>query len=167
MYYKITDKTSEKYKKLHDLRKEELAIEERNEAKLKERFPNWNGKYLGRSGQQNFNRVTTYSGLGFDENNKINPKEWRESKKHKGFYEPYLRTKAGREVAKFLKNLERSCFWEAKDIIGFETYHRISFPYIEIGKDDILYIYLDDKIKPSEEFVEITSVEFKTALGLK
>ncbi len=167
MYYKITNKESEKYQKLYALRKEELAIEDRNEAKLKERFPDWNGEYLGRSGQQNFSRVTVYTGLGFDDKEKVNLKEWKEHKEHKGFYIPYLRTKAGKEIEKFLRELEQSCYWKAKDIIGYETYHRSVFPYIEIGEDDILYVYLDDKITPSEEFVEITRIEFSTALGME
>ncbi len=167
MYYKVTDKTSEKYKKLYKLRKKELAMEERNRKKVEERFPDWNGAYIGFTGQQNFDRVTTYSALGFDDKTKVDSKVWVEDKKHKGIYRPNRRTKVGKEVSSFLRGLECSSYWKAKYIIGYETFHRSVFPYIEIGKDENLYVYLDQKIKPSEEFIEITSVEFNTALGLK
>ncbi len=167
MYYKITDKTSEKYKKLYTIRKEEIAMDERNEAKLKERFPDWNGMFVGYMGQQNMGRVTTYLALGFDNKDKVNPKEWRESKEHKGLYEPNRRTKSGKEIGKILNELESSSCLKIRRIFNATECGRFTFPYIEIGGDDNLYIYIDDKWKPSEELIEITSAEFNAALGIK
>ncbi len=167
MYYKITDKTSEKYKELYTIRKEEIAIEERNQAKIRERFPDWNNNYVGYKGQQNMGRVTTYVGLGFDDKEKVNLKEWKEHKEYKGFYKPNRRTKAGKEVDKFLNELETSSYFKVKYILGYEDLERFRFPYFEIGKDGNLYLYLDDNCATTKEFIEITSVEFKKALELE
>ena len=63
MYYKLIDKESALYKKLYDMRAKELQIEKDNAERIKQRYPKWNDQFLGRKGQQNFDRVTRYSTL--------------------------------------------------------------------------------------------------------
>ena len=105
MYYKLIDKESALYKKLYDMRVKELQIEKDNVERIKQRYPKWNDQFLGRKGQQNFDRVTRYRGLGFDSEQDVDPKEFKPSKDYKGLYEPNRRTKKGQRVQSLLLRL--------------------------------------------------------------
>lgn len=164
MYYKLTDTSGEMYKKLYAMRKKELRIEKENEEKIKERFPDWNKQYLGYSGQQNFSRVSQYTGLCFKNPEKVNVKEWKRHKEHQDVFIPNTRTKEGKLVVDFFKSLKSSSFFELRDIVGMELYGQFKIPYMEIGKDDYIYFYFDDRFNPSEEFIEITKKEFEAKL---
>lgn len=169
MYYKLIDKESTLYKNLYDMRVKELQIEKNNVERIKQRYPKWNDQFLGRKGQQNFNRVTTYLGLGFDSEQDVDPKEFKSSKDYKGLYEPNRRTKKGKESKAFFDSLGRSSYSSLMNILSNEgidnVYGRFIFPYIEIGSDG-LYCYFDDKMKLPSVFIEITSVEFNKALNI-
>ena len=169
MYYKLIDKESTLYKNLYDMRVKELQIEKDNAERIKQRYPKWNDQFLGRKGQQNFNRVTTYLGLGFDSEQDVDPKEFKSSKDYKGLYEPNRRTKKGKESKAFFDSLGRSSYSSLMNILSNEgidnVYGRFIFPYIEIGSDG-LYCYFDDRMKLPSVFIEITSVEFKKALNI-
>ena len=169
MYYKLIDKESTLYKNLYDMRVKELQIEKDNAERIKQRYPKWNDQFLGRKGQQNFNRVTTYLGLGFDSEQDVDPKEFKSSKDYKGLYEPNRRTKKGKESKAFFDSLGRSSYSSLMNILSNEgidnVYGRFIFPYIEIGSDG-LYCYFDDRMKLPSVFIEITSVEFNKALNI-
>lgn len=169
MYYKLIDKESALYKKLYDMRAKELQIEKDNVERIKQRYPKWNDQFLGRKGQQNFDRVTIYRGLGFDSEQDVDPKEFKPSKDYKGLYEPNRRTKKGKECKAFFYGLGRSSYFLLMDILSNEgvgnVYGRFIFPYIEIGSDG-LYCYFDDRMKLPSVFIEITSVEFNKALNI-
>lgn len=160
MYYKLENKESKIYKKLFDFRKNELRIEASNETKIKERYPNWNGEYVGYRGQQQTSRVNTYVGLGFYDSNSINPKEFKKNEEYNGIYMPNKKTQKGKDAAKFLTDLETSSFFKLRNMLGMELMGQYCFPFIEIGIDDVIACYFDDKYTPSEEFIEITSKEF-------
>ena len=170
MYYKLIDKESALYKKLYDMRAKELQIEKDNEERIKQRYPKWNDQFLGRKGQQNFDRVTKYRGLGFDSECDVDLREFKPSKDYEGLYEPNTRTKKGKECKKFFDSLDRSSYFLLMDILADggvdNVYGRFIFPYIEIGSDDVLYCYFDDKMKIPSDFIEITSVEFNKALNI-
>nr|DAS68236.1 MAG TPA: hypothetical protein [Caudoviricetes sp.] len=169
MYYKLIDKESALYKKLYDMRAKELQIEKDNAERIKQRYPKWNDEFLGRKGQQNFNRVTIYLALGFDSEQDIDLKEFSPSKEHKGLYKPNLRTKKGKECKAFFDSLGKSSYFSLMDILADggvdNVYGRFIFPYIEIGSDG-LYCYFDDRMKLPSVFIEITSVEFNKALNI-
>lgn len=172
MYYKLIDKESVLYKKLYNLRIKELQIEEDNAERIRQRYPKWNNCFIGRKGQQNFNRVTTYSGLGFNSEQDVDLTEFKPSKDFNGIYEPNKKTKRGRECYAFFRNLDKSSYFKFIDIIAAATdndptyYNRFVFPYLEIGSDDNLYCYFDDKMNLPKEFIEITSIEFDKALNI-
>ena len=54
MFYKITNKESELYKKLHELRSKELKIEKENDAAVKKLVGDDWDHFSGWLGQQNF-----------------------------------------------------------------------------------------------------------------
>lgn len=162
MYYKLENTASEMYQKLYNFRKNELRIEQENEDSIAARFPNWDKTYMGHRGQQNFNRVTIYVGLGFTDKSLINPKEFKAHKEHSDLYMPNNRTKEGKAVSEFLKNLQSSSFFALKNMLKMELYGSFSFPFLEIGINDIILCYFDEKYKPSDEFIEITSREFES-----
>ena len=169
MYYKLIDKESALYKKLYDMRAKELQIEKDNVERIKQRYPKWNDEFLGRKGQQNYSRVTTYLGLGFNSEQDVDLREFKPSKDCKGLYEPNRRTKKGKECKAFFDSLGRSSYSSLMNILANEgvdnVYGRFIFPYIEIGSDG-LYCYFDDKMKLPSDFIEITSVEFNKALNI-
>ena len=170
MYYKLIDKESALYKKLYDMRAKELQIEKDNVERIKQRYPKWNDQFLGRKGQQNYIRVTTYLGLGFNSEQDVDLKEFSPSKEYKGLYKPNLRTKKGKECKAFFNSLGESSYFLLMDILADggvdNVYGRFIFPYIEISSDDGLYCYFDDKMKLPSDFIEITSVEFNKALNI-
>lgn len=171
MYYKLIDKESALYKKLYNLRTKELQIEKDNAEQIKQRYPKCNDEFFGHKGQQNYSRVTIYLGLGFNSEQDVDLKEFSPLKEYKGLYKPNLRTKKGKECKAFFDSLGRSSYSSLMNILADEgvdnIYNRFMFPYIEIGSDDGLYCYFDDRMKLPSIFIEITSVEFNRALNIK
>lgn len=158
MYYKITNKESEIYNKLHALRTSELQIENENEAAIKQAVGLDYEIFLGRAGQQNLWRVTRYSGFKFTEPDKVDLKIWKDS--GDGMFIPNKKTKLGREMDLFLSNLKSSNYNKPLKILGLETPVKFSFPYVEIA-GDIIVMRLDDQFFPEDEnLIEITKKEF-------
>lgn len=163
MYYKITNKESEVYQKLHEMRTKELKIESDNKVAIKEKIGLDFTGFLGYPGQQNLCRVSQYSGFKFNEPEKADPKIWQEHKQFTGYYIPNKRTKLGREMEEFLSmNLGSSCFTNPLDILQLEPSGRFSFPFVEIVNDTIiLFIDISIGVIKDENVIEITSREFK------
>ena len=67
MYYKIENKECEVYKKLHEQRTKEEQMELKNTASIIKKTGLNFTNFFGRIGQQNFRRVTSYSGFVFIE----------------------------------------------------------------------------------------------------
>ena len=90
-------------------------------------------------------------------------KIWKKHKDYPDCFEPNRKTKLGREMAEFLSNgLKGSRFDKPLDILGLETNGRFTFPYVEIF-GDIILIYLDDNMNPTDEnVIEITKREFES-----
>lgn len=160
MYYKIVKEKSEVYKKLYALRIKENEIEARNLKALECKIGlEWDGVY-GRHGQQNFKRVTCYSGFEFKEPTKVDEKIWKRHYEHNTYFVPNTRTKLGREMQEFLNKLERSRYDIIDNILGLESLRRFKFPFVEIiGKEIILF--LDDQHNiDNKDIIEITKREF-------
>ena len=62
MYYKITNRECDVYKKLHTLRSKEIQIEQDNLQAVRNLVGDDWSTYLGNEGQQNFDRVTSFKG---------------------------------------------------------------------------------------------------------
>jgi len=163
MYYKIVNQNSKYYKELKALREEEAKMDEHNKQFVKELVKLPFTKFWGVVGQQNFFRVTEYTGFVFHEPEKVDLKLWVKHKTEEGVYVPNKRTKAGREIAEALSNgIQKSWFDKPLEILGLETPQGKSFTYpIVIVRGDVIALHLDDVFKiDDEDIIEITSKEF-------
>lgn len=162
MYYKITNTDSEVYRQMSLLLAEEKGIEENNKKALADKIPYKWDKYIGYAGQQAFSRTTEYYGFLFLEPEKVDTKVWKQDKD--GMFYPNKRTKAGREMAEFLRNgIKRSWYREPLKILGCDyDLLRFKLPFVE-QCNDVIVLFLDNKhILISEYVVEITSKEFNS-----
>lgn len=162
MYYKITNTASEVYQKLHAMRTQERQWEIDNRKAIEAKTGNTWERYIGRGGQQTFNRVSNYSGFVFSNTDNICPKTWKQDKDLPSAYVPNMRTKAGKEMSKFLNNLPGHHFGIVFKILGLERpMGRLTFPFVEISAETII-LFLDHSLTPtSDDLVEITKKEFE------
>ncbi len=169
MYYKIVNTESPIFQDLHKMREEELEMEKQNDLAISEKVGLSYQNYYGFKGQQNFYRVSQYSGFQFKEPEKVNPKIWTPHKKYSSIYVPNKRTKEGKEMADFLHySLKGSYYAKPLEIMNIEIKaNRFKFPYIEII-NGFIYMFLDEIHEPSDEnIIEITKKEFYEALEAK
>lgn len=161
MYYKIENTESEVFQKMKSLREKELVIEKKNENLIKEKTGLDFGKFLGHHGQSGFTRCTRYIGFQFKDSEKVDPKVWKKNKDYPECSEPNKRTKLGREMAEFLKELETTYYTNVLDILNLKNeYGRFTIPHM-IYENGVILLYLDDNMKPKDKnVIEITSVEF-------
>lgn len=162
MYYKITNTASEVYQKLHAMRTQERQWEIDNRKAIESKVGNTWKRFRGYEGQQTFNRVTHYSGFEFETTDNICPKTWKQDKDWPGVYVPNLRTKAGKEMSKFLNDLPGHWYGIMYDNLGMKMPKgRNTFPFVEISGETII-LFLDNNLTPpSEDLVEITKKEFE------
>lgn len=166
MYYKITNKDSDVYKQLYDLRTKEQEIEKKNRETVKEMIGQGFTHFIGQAGQQNFHRVTQYSGFEFKHPEKLPQKVWVLDKQYgdRGGYVPNRRTKAGREMLEKLRTLPHSSIIEVFRILKCEMSGKFIFPYVEIGKEDVIVLFMsdrfDDVLSQNKDIIEITEREF-------
>ena len=171
MFYKIINTGSDVYKQLYDLRKKEQKIEESNKKIVNELVGQDFTHFIGNVGQQNFERVTQYSGFEFMHPEKLPPKVWVLDKQYgdKGCYIPNRRTKAGREMLEKLRTLPHSSIIDVFRILECEMLGRFVFPYVEIGRDDVIVLYMSDRydetLRKNRDIIEITKNEFDEILA--
>lgn len=166
MYYKIENKKSEVYKKLHKMRTKELKIEEDNKKAIKNKVGLDFERFLGHVGQQNYGRVCLFLGFGFLSPEKVDLKVWKRDKNYSDIFVPNLKNKAGREMAKFLKNgLKKGNFMDPLDILKLEHPRKFAFPFVEITDNEIIVLFLDENMEPTDKnVIEITKREFDELL---
>ena len=165
MYYKIENKECEVYKKLHELRTEEIQISEENKQAIKDKSGLDFKSFFGHSGQQNFRRVTQYTGFKFTEPEKVDLKIWQRHKIHSDIFIPNRRTKLGREMEEFISNgLKSSNFMKPFEIFGLEHPRKFSLPFVEIV-GDVIILWFDEQTEILDEnVIEITKREFDALL---
>lgn len=161
MFYKITNTESEVYKKLHAIRTQELQWEADNKQAIKDKVGLHYNNYIGYGSQTGFNRNTEYIGFEFNETDKVNPKIWKEMKEQKGFFEPNLRTKLGKEMAEFLRKLKGNSYTVLLEPLGLNhLFGRFTIPRMYLSKHGIL-LQLDDSHNPEDpNVIEITKTEY-------
>ena len=161
MYYKVENKESEVYKKLHEMRIEELQIDKDNWQTIKQKTGLDFDLFLGHSGQQNFKRTRLFQGFKFNEPEKVDLKIWKRDKDHPQIFVPNKRTKVGREMSEFLSNgLKGSRYDKPFEILGVEHNGKFSFPYVEIVGELILIVLGDNQEPKDPNVIEITKTEF-------
>lgn len=169
MYYKIINKDSKVYKELHALRTEETKIEKQNREAVKNVVGRDWDNYLGKAGQQNFWRVTQYTGFAFKHPERLPGKTWKQHKEYSDIYVPNLRTKNGKQIKHFLDHLPGSSIQKVFSILGCHLDGRFTFPYVEIGKDDVIVFYMsdrfDEELTKNKDIIEITKREFEEILN--
>ena len=163
MYYKITDKESKLYKQLHELRSKELKIEKENKAAVKKLVGDDCDHFSGWLGQQNFFRVTTYSGFAFKHPENLPPKTWKKHKEYPDIYVPDRRTKNGKAIAEALDSLPHSSVISVFEILEMELRGQFNFPYIEICDDETIVLFVDDKLDLEKKFNEVVEVTKREA----
>ena len=167
MYYKIENKESDIYKSLHDLRTKELQISDENVDAIKAKTNlNWK-TFLGHDSQQNFRRVTQFTGFKFTEPEKVCLKTWKVHDEYSDTFIPNKKTKLGREMSDFLLNgLKSSNYNQVFDILNLERSNSFNFPFVEII-NDLIVLWLGDKHEPVDEnIIEITKKEFDALLSV-
>ncbi|MBR6175851.1 MAG: hypothetical protein IKQ52_09785 [Bacteroidales bacterium] len=163
MYYKITNTECKLYKQLYALRTEEHEIEESNKKKVKETIGDDWDEFLGRDGQQNYWRVTQYTGFKFNHPESLPPKTWKEHKEYAGFYIPDNRTKNGKKITEMLDNLPHSSIKKVFGILECELYGKFAFPFVEICDNGNIVVFMSDRYdleKKFKDIIEITTKEF-------
>lgn len=169
MYYKIINTDSNVYRELFALRIEEMAIEKKNREAVKNVVGcDWDN-YLGRGGQQNFWRVTQYTGFAFKHPERLPEKTWKQHNEYSDIYVPNLRTKNGKQMKHFLDHLPGSSINKVFSILNCKLEGRFTFPYVEIGKDDVIVFYMSDRfdetLSKNKDIIEITKKEFNEILA--
>ena len=158
MYYKIENKECEVYKQLHELRTRELVINKMNKALIATKVNLDYDKFMGNI-NQGWVRTWTYSGFLFKESEKVNPKIW---KLKDGCYYPNSRTKDGKDMSKFLSQLDKTMFKDVLEILDIELGYKFSFPFLDLSESGVVVLYLSDNHVPKDEnLIEITSKEFE------
>lgn len=163
MYYKVTAKESELYKKLHELRSKELKIEKENDAAVKKLVGDDWDHFSGYGGQMNLFRVTTRTGFAFKHPENLPPKTWKKHKEYHDIYVPDRRTKNGKAIAEALDNLPHSSVISVFDILDMELHGNFKFPYIEICDDETIVLYVDDQFDLEKKFQEVQEITRKEA----
>ena len=167
MYYKVTNKESEVYKALYQLRSKELQLEKDNLETVKKTVQyDWK-EYLGYHGQTNFLRVSVYVGFKFLEPEKVDLSTWRLHKDHEGIYVPNKKTLKGRAINAVLQSIDGSSIFDLEEILNLDFSGKFKFPVLEIV-EDVIILWLDDAHKPTDEnIVEITQKQFENFSKIK
>ena len=164
MYYKVVNKDSSVYKRLYEMRDEEIKREKRNLEAIKKKIPlNWE-HYYGGQGQQNFGRCREYCGFYFTCPELVDMRVWKPHKDHDGLFVPNRRTAAGREMYDFLRSeLERGWYEDVYKALNLQVdLSRFAFPFVEIMSSESILLFLSDSIDINDEnVIEITKKEYE------
>lgn len=161
MFYKIINNNSEVYNNMADFLLKENMINENNKKRLLEKIPyKWESSW-GNSSQQDFIRTITYSGFKFLNADEVDKKVWK--MRDDGYWFPNLRTKAGKEMERFLNSVEKTHYNDLLEIVKCNYFlSRFKFPFA-LQCNDTIILSLDDQLTPlpEEDIIEITYKEFK------
>lgn len=165
MYYKIIDKESDLYKRLHLLRTNEIELEKTNLELVKQIVGDDWTVFIGTMGQQNFDRCTQYKGFQFNHPDNLSPKTWVLDKEYgdKGMYVPNMRTKAGREIWIRLHNMPHSSIIGVFEILGCELSGRFAYPFVEICDSGEIVLYMSDRFDLEKKFKEVIEITKREA----
>lgn len=167
-YYKVENKDSGLFKKASEF----LTMEEELRKKQREAIVARVPKFKTYQGEKGFNRIVRFKGFVFDDPESIDPKVWS-TKMVDGYMlsVPYLRTKAGREMDKFLKSFKRTNAWDVDRLLGIKNKEICGsfYPANLFEYNDCIYISLDTQFRDvfesnNTDLVEITYGEMNKAI---
>lgn len=160
IYYKITDKESDLYKKLYEQRTMELEVHKQNQVILAKLIPYKWDIYSGHR-DNSFSRIPRYFGFKFENPEEVDMKVWKRDSNHPEIFIPNKRTKAGKEMQKAISNLKCFSFMKIMDILDIKDYCRhFAIPTLEIADDTVL-VSVDDRHKlTQQDAIMITMDEF-------
>lgn len=160
IYYKITDKESDLYKKLYEQRTMELEAHKQNQVTLAKLIPYKWDIYSGHR-DNSFSRIPRYFGFKFENPEEVDMKVWKRDSNHPEIFIPNKRTKAGKEMQKAISNLKCFSFMNLFDLLGIKNYcGRFAIPTLEIAGDIILVSVDDRHTLTQEDVIMITVDEF-------
>ena len=112
-YYKVENKESDLFKRSSEFLAMESLLWYFQNKSIVAKVP----KFSQYKGEKGFNRIFRFTGFVFDNPQDIDPKVWKTKKVcGKMLSVPYLRTKAGREMDKFLRSFETTTVWDVDDL---------------------------------------------------
>ena len=169
IYFKVENKDSDLFKKANEFLAKEDRLRDEQKKSIVAKVP----KFKTYMGERGFNRIVRFKGFVFEDSQNIDPKTWS-TKKVDGMMlsVPYLRTKAGKEMDKFLRSFETTTMWDVDRLLGIgETSIYGRFYQADFFKyNDCIYIMIDSRFR--EEFennntdiIEITHKEINQTIN--
>ena len=167
-YYKVEDSQSSLHKKCCEFLDMERELTEKQKRTIEEKLP----KFSKFKGARAFTRIVRYEGFVFDDQEHIDAKVWK-TKEQDGYMlsTPNRRTKAGREMEKFLANFKRTDCWDVDRILDIDktSIYGSFYPANLFRHNDCIYIIIDSQFKDvfeqnNPEVIEITLGEINKAI---
>lgn len=167
-YYKVTDQNSELFKKSSEFLTMEDELRDKQRKAIEERVP----KFTTYRGSRGFNRIIQYKGFVFEDVENIDPKVWvTKLTDGKLCSTPNKRTKAGKEIDKFLKEFKRTTCWDVDKLLNIEKQciNGSFYPADLFKHKDTIYITIDTQHmemfeENNPDAVEITCGAFLKAI---
>lgn len=168
-YYKVTDQNSELFKKSSEFLAMEDELRDKQKKAIRERVP----KFTEFRGERGFNRILRYKGFVFEDVESIDPKVWvTKLTDGKLCSTPNKRTKAGKEMDKFLKEFKRTNCWDVDKLLNIEkqSINGNFYPADLFKHQDCIYILIDSQYRKLFEenntgVIEITYGEMEKAIN--
>lgn len=167
-YYKVEQQECELFKKASEFLAMEEELRTTQKKAIEERVP----KFTTYRGSRGFNRIIQYKGFVFEDVENIDPKVWvTKLTDGKLCSTPNKRTKAGKEMDKFLKEFKRTTCWDVDELLNIEkqSINGSFYPADLFKHQDCIYILIDSQYRKLFEenntgVIEITYGEMEKAI---
>ena len=168
IYYKVENKDSELFRKASEFLAMEDRLREEQKSAIEAKVP----KFKMYRGERGFNRIVRFIGFVFEDSQNIDSKVWKtEEKDGEILSTPNRRTKAGREMRKFLNSFTRTTMWDVDRLLGIdkESIFGSFYPANLFKFNDRIYILIDSQFregfeKNNTDIIEITNGEILKAI---
>lgn len=167
-YYKVSDQGCDLFKKTSEFLTMEEQLRQAQKEAIEARVP----KFTTYRGERGFNRIIRYKGFVFEDQESIDPKVWTTKMVDgKPCSTPNRRTKAGKEMDKFLKEFKRTNCWDVDRLLDIEKQSITGefYPANLFKHNDCVYILIDAQYRKvfeesNPDAVEITYGEMEKAI---
>lgn len=167
-FYKVQNKESDLFKKASEFLHNENELRNIQDEVVKEKLPRFS-YYKSMSG---FTRIIQYVGFVFDDQQSIDPKVWKTKEvEGKMLSTPNLRTKAGKEMAEFLRSFKRTTCWDVDRLLNIDKHSFMGsfYPASLFKYNNCVYIIIDSQCRElfesnNTDIMEITYGEMEEAI---
>lgn len=167
-YYKVEDTNSELFKNASEFLNMEQELRDIQKKAVEEKVP----KFSQYRGIRGFTRISQYEGFVFDDQENIDEKVWKTKEVDgKMLSTPNLRTKAGKEMKKFLKSFKRTTCWDVDHLLGLDKKSIYGNFYLAdlFKHNHVIYIFIDSQYRDifeqeNADAKEITYGEMEKAI---